>query len=109
MKTKQIKMKFFVLIVVSALIFRPSEAQMKIKSWICSSEQIAPIVNVSGCFDALKLALASDKNIRLLSRDCCNAVNILPHCLLVVAPDESYNTFIFKDFCSRRFNETKIM
>ncbi|CAA0380965.1 hypothetical protein AtEden1_Chr3g0156681 [Arabidopsis thaliana] len=101
MKTKQIRMMFFVLIVVSALIFRPSEAQMKIQSWICSSEQIAPIVNVSGCFDALKLALGSEKFVRLLSKDCCNAVNILPHCLLIVSPGVEYNTSVLKDLCSQ--------
>ncbi|CAL9219219.1 unnamed protein product [Arabidopsis halleri] len=105
MKTKQIKMMFFLLIVVSALTFRPSEAQLKTS--VCTSEQTAPIVKVDGCFDALRLAAGLD--FRWLSRDCCKAVKTLDACLLVVYPHRAYNTYIFKNFCVLKFNETKIM
>ncbi|VYS55933.1 unnamed protein product [Arabidopsis thaliana] len=105
MKTKQLKMMFFLLILVSALINRPSEAQLKLS--VCSCTQTRPIENVAGCLDSLRLAVHQD--FRLLSRDCCKAVKTLPDCLFVLYPNIVYNTYIFKNFCFLKFNETKIM
>ena len=102
MKSKQIKMMFFVLIVVSALIFRPSEAQLKTS--ICTSKQTTPITQVAGCFNAVRLA--ADKDSKLLTRVCCRAVKTLDDCLLLVYPDRAYNTYIFKGICFEKFNES---
>ncbi|AEE73641.1 hypothetical protein AtNW77_Chr3g0155531 [Arabidopsis thaliana] len=100
MKSKQIKMMFFLLIVVSALILRPSKAQ--IKTSICSRTQTRPIDNVDGCFDAVRLA--ADVDIKWLSRDCCKAVKTLDDCLLLVFPNRAYNTNLFKEICFEIFN-----
>ncbi|CAL9219218.1 unnamed protein product [Arabidopsis halleri] len=102
MKPKQMKMMFFILFVVAAFIFRPSEAQ--IKTSICTSKQTMPIVNVAGCFNAVRLA--ADRDTRLLTRVCCRAVKTLDDCLLLVYPNRAYNTSIFKGICFEKFNES---
>lgn len=102
MKSKQIKVMFFLLTLVSALIFRSSEAQQSTS--ICTPKQVAPIDNVRGCVYAVKLA--ADSDTRWLSRDCCKAVKRLPDCLLLVAPDRAYHTSIFKSICFVKFHES---
>ncbi|CAH2061569.1 unnamed protein product [Thlaspi arvense] len=66
---------------------------------ICSNT--GALDKVSGCYDAVRLA--SGKDIRWLSSDCCKAVKTLPDCLLMVYPDRAYRTSIFKSICVQKF------
>lgn len=89
---------FFLLTLISTLIFQPAEAQT-ILTILCSKR--TALDKVPGCFDAVRLA--SGKDIRWLSRDCCKAVKTLPDCPLIVYPDRAYNTLIFKSICAKKF------
>ncbi|XP_010505482.1 PREDICTED: uncharacterized protein LOC104781998 [Camelina sativa] len=107
MKLKQNRvMSLFLLTIISTLVFRPSEAQLKTST--CSKEQLSPIVNIPGCFDAVRLAAEAD--VRWLSRDCCRAVKILPDCLLVAFPNKvALHTSIFKSICVGKFPPEPIL
>lgn len=97
MKLQQTKVMFFLLALISTLIFRPSEAQPN--SNLCSTTAID---NVPGCFYAVRLAASGD--LRWLSRDCCKAVRKLPDtCYLLVVPGKAYYTNIFRSICINKF------
>ncbi|CAG7878609.1 unnamed protein product [Brassica rapa] len=76
---------------VSALVFLQSEAGN-----YCSTENIN---SIPGCFDALKLA--SGKDYRRLTRDCCRAVfSVIPDtCFLLLFPGKAYPIKMFRNIC----------
>ncbi|XP_010485505.1 PREDICTED: uncharacterized protein LOC104763821 [Camelina sativa] len=102
MKLKQTRgMSLFLLTLISTLVFQPSEARQN-PNQICTKEQLSPMVNIPGCYDAVRLAAEAD--VRWLSRDCCRAVKILPDCLLIAFPRKvALNTGIFKSICVGKF------
>ncbi|CAN8272570.1 unnamed protein product [Cochlearia groenlandica] len=92
MKLMKTNTMFFVLALVSALIFQKSEAAA-IK--YCSTTNIELI---PGCYDALRLAY--DKDFRKLSRDCCRAVFSLPtDCVVPIHPGKTYPSTSFRFIC----------
>ncbi|XP_010417107.1 PREDICTED: uncharacterized protein LOC104702884 [Camelina sativa] len=109
MKVKQTRVtSLFLFTLVSILVFRPSEARLNPNQIICTKEQLSPIVNIPGCFDAVRLAAEAD--VRWLSRDCCRAVKILPDCLLVAFPRKvALHTSIFKSICVGKFPHEPIL
>lgn len=95
MKQKKIYVMFFLLTLISALIFRPLEA-----TFTCPTKNALDLV--PKCFDAVRLAAYGDE--RFLTELCCQAVKaILPDCLLIVDPNKAVNTEIFKDICRKKF------
>ncbi|CAN7052351.1 unnamed protein product [Brassica oleracea var. botrytis] len=76
---------------VSALVFLQSEAGN-----YCPTENIN---SIPGCFDALKLA--SGKDYRRLTRDCCRAVfSVIPDtCFLLLFPGKAYPIKMFRNIC----------
>ncbi|KAL0817877.1 hypothetical protein Bca101_074321 [Brassica carinata] len=91
MKLKQTNLMFMVLALVSALVFLQSEAGN-----YCPTENIN---SIPGCFDALKLA--SGKDYRRLTRDCCRAVfSVIPDtCFLLLFPGKAYPIKMFRNIC----------
>ncbi|ESQ51225.1 hypothetical protein EUTSA_v10017866mg [Eutrema salsugineum] len=83
------------LVLISAVIPRPSEAAPQIK--YCSTERID---RVPGCFNALRLA--SDRDYRSLTVECCRAVYAtLPDtCFLTVYPDRVLPISVFRVICT---------
>ncbi|CAF1794050.1 unnamed protein product [Brassica napus] len=75
--------------IVSALVFLQSEAGN-----YCPTENIN---SIPGCFDALKLA--SGKDYRRLTRDCCRAVfSVIPDtCFLLLFPGKAYPIKMFRN------------
>ncbi|ESQ51224.1 hypothetical protein EUTSA_v10017595mg [Eutrema salsugineum] len=95
MNQKQTMVMFFLLALISTLIFRQSEADAN----YCSTTAID---NVPGCFDAVRLA--SDFDFRWLSKDCCQAVRIfLDPCYLIVYPGKAYPIHFFQSICIDKF------
>lgn len=92
MKLQKTKVMFFLLALVSTLIFRQSKADV-MTCWI-------PEIDKSpGCADALRKA--TQAYFRSLSRDCCRIVGSLaPGCFLPLYPDKSYSVKIFDGICS---------
>ncbi|KAG2273385.1 hypothetical protein Bca4012_086036 [Brassica carinata] len=91
MKLKQTNVMVMVLALISALVFLQSEAGN-----YCPTENIN---SIPGCWDALKLA--SGKDTRWLSRDCCRAVYSVNSnvCYLLLYPGKAYPIKMFKDIC----------
>ncbi|KAH0881741.1 LOW QUALITY PROTEIN: hypothetical protein HID58_069135 [Brassica napus] len=79
----------FMVPIVSALVFLQSEAGN-----YCPTENIN---SIPGCFDALKLA--SGKDYRRLTRDCCRAVfSVIPDtCFLLLFPGKAYPIKMFRN------------
>ncbi|AEE73648.1 hypothetical protein AtNW77_Chr3g0155601 [Arabidopsis thaliana] len=97
MKMQQTKVMFFLLALISTLMFQPSEAR---NTNLCETTAIE---KEPGCFDALRLA-AGDADFRWLNRDCCRAVRTLNDtCLLLIYPGRAYPIRIFKSICIGKF------
>ncbi|ESQ44143.1 hypothetical protein EUTSA_v10006373mg [Eutrema salsugineum] len=97
MNQKQTTVMFFLLALISALVFRQSKALVGHEN--CETTAID---NVPGCYDALRLA--SDSDFRWLSKDCCQAVStFLDPCFLVCYPGKSYPIHFFQSACSLKF------
>ncbi|AEE73645.1 hypothetical protein AtNW77_Chr3g0155571 [Arabidopsis thaliana] len=96
MKLQQTKVMFFLLALISTLMFQPSEAH---NTNLCPTTAID---NVPGCFDAVRKAAAGD--FRWFTEVCCKAVRTLPDtCLLLVNPGQAYPTNIFRSICIGKF------
>ncbi|CAA7040375.1 unnamed protein product [Microthlaspi erraticum] len=96
---------FFLLTLISALIFRPLEAQSQSNTSICP--KITAIDKVTGCFKAVRFA--ADHDERYLSEICCKAVrSIFPDCLLLVLPSKAVNTEVIKGICGKKFPGTDL-
>ncbi|CAH2061567.1 unnamed protein product [Thlaspi arvense] len=109
MKSKQ-KVMFFLLTLISTLMFLPSEAQEKSdflpseaqeKSDLCPLSTYGILEKVPGCFNAVKLASYNDT--RWLSIDCCKQVKTLPDCLFILSSDKATRTTIIINICMRKF------
>ncbi|CAA7032756.1 unnamed protein product [Microthlaspi erraticum] len=100
MNQKQTKVIFFLLALISASMFRQSEAA---KLAFCP---IAELEKVAGCHDSLKLA--ADRDYRWLRNDCCVLVHSFflkdPQCQIAILPgraaDDSLPVIVFEDICT---------
>ncbi|KAF3584102.1 hypothetical protein F2Q69_00032613 [Brassica cretica] len=102
MKLKQTNVMFMVLALVSALVFLQSQAGNYCSLENSEAGNYCPTENINsipGCFDALKLA--SGKDYRRLTRDCCRAVfSVIPDtCFLLLFPGKAYPIKMFRNIC----------
>ncbi|CAH8271134.1 unnamed protein product [Arabidopsis lyrata] len=96
MKTKQIKVMFFFLSVIMALLcHHQSEAQARKPS---PDDCFSSIKKVQGCVDAVKAATKGD--FKGLGKDCCHAINgLVDDCFPIIFPGKPYIVAPVKDAC----------
>ncbi|CAL9219223.1 unnamed protein product [Arabidopsis halleri] len=94
MELKQTKVMCFLLVLILALNFRPSEAAPRFV--LCSTTKID---SVPRCYQALRLAVHRD--IRLLTGECCRAVfATLPvTCFLQLTSELALPMTSFRNIC----------
>ncbi|CAF2375159.1 BnaCnng05670D [Brassica napus] len=95
MNMKQKKVMFLLVALISASMVRETEADAE----YCPPKALD---NEDGCYYALRIA--TDGDIRWLSKECCTAVRTLPDgCYLLAFPGKAYPLDFFTTICDKKF------